>query len=70
VTAAFLWILGDIIWHGSRQLNWEFLTTAPQNAGREGGIAPILVSTLSILAVCLAVSLPLGSRLYCFILGL
>lgn len=60
ITAVFCWILGDIIWHGVGQLSWEFLTTEPQNAGREGGIAPILVSTSLILGVCLAVSLPLG----------
>jgi phosphate transport system permease protein len=60
VTAVFCWILGDILWHGVGQLSWEFLTAAPQNAGREGGIAPILVSTGLILAVCLGVSLPLG----------
>lgn len=60
VTAVFCWILGDILWHGVGQLSWEFITTAPQNAGREGGIAPILVSTILILIVCLAVSLPLG----------
>jgi len=60
VSAVFCWILGDIIWHGVGQLSWEFLTTAPQNAGREGGIAPILISTCLILGVCMAVSLPLG----------
>ncbi|YAF94720.1 MAG: phosphate ABC transporter permease PstA [Nodularia sp. CChRGM 3473] len=60
VTAIFCWILGDILWHGVGQLSWEFLTTAPRNAGREGGIAPILVSTCLILGVCLVVSLPLG----------
>jgi phosphate transport system permease protein len=60
VTAVFCWILGDIFWHGVGQLSWEFLTAEPQNAGRDGGIAPILVSTGLILAVCLAVSLPLG----------
>ncbi|MGK7873711.1 MAG: phosphate ABC transporter permease PstA [Xenococcaceae cyanobacterium] len=60
VTAIFAWILGDIIWHGAGEISWEFLTAEPRNAGREGGIAPILVSTGLILAVCLAVSLPLG----------
>ena len=60
VTGIFCWILGDVVGHGIRQVNWEFLTTAPQNAGREGGIAPILVSTLLILGVCLTVSVPLG----------
>ncbi|MBE9205602.1 phosphate ABC transporter permease PstA [Nostoc sp. LEGE 06077] len=60
VTAVFCWILGNIVWHGVGQLDWEFLTTAPRNAGREGGIAPILISTCLILGVCMAVSLPLG----------
>ncbi|NEO65950.1 MAG: phosphate ABC transporter permease PstA [Moorea sp. SIO4G2] len=60
VTAVFLWILSDIVWHGVGQINWEFLTTAPKNAGREGGIAPILVSTLLILGVCMTVSIPIG----------
>ena len=60
ITSIFAWIVGDIIWHGAREVNWEFLTTAPRNAGREGGIAPILVSTCLILFVCLAVSVPMG----------
>ncbi len=60
VTAVFLWILSDIIWHGAGRLSWEFLTAAPENAGRRGGIAPILVSTLLILGVCMAVSVPIG----------
>lgn len=60
VTAIFLWILADIVLGGMGQLNWEFLTTAPTNAGREGGIAPILVSTMLILLVCMVVSLPIG----------
>jgi phosphate transport system permease protein len=60
VTAIFLWILSDIIWHGAGQLSWDFLTTEPHNAGRKGGIAPILVSTILILGVCMAVSIPIG----------
>lgn len=60
VTAIFLWILSDIIWHGAGRLSWEFLTAAPENAGRRGGIGPILVSTLLILGVCMAVSVPIG----------
>jgi len=60
VTATFCWFLGDIIWHGLSQISWTFLTAPPRNAGREGGIGPILVSTALILGVCLAVSLPIG----------
>lgn len=60
VTVAFGWLLCHIAWHGARHVTWEFLTTAPRNAGREGGIAPILVSTALILGVCMIVSLPIG----------
>ena len=60
VTATFCWLLGDIIWHGLSQISWTFLTAPPRNAGREGGIGPIIVSTALILGVCLGVSLPIG----------
>ncbi|MDE5081966.1 MAG: phosphate ABC transporter permease PstA [Trichodesmium sp. St18_bin1] len=60
VAASFALILGHLIWHGSSHLSWEFLTTDPENSGREGGIASILFSTALILGVCLGVALPLG----------
>ena len=60
VTAVFLWLLSDIVWHGIGRINWRFLTTPPRNAGRDGGIGPMLVSTGLILAVCLAVAMPIG----------
>jgi len=60
VTAVFLWISLDIIWHGVRHLSWEFLISEPEDAGRQGGIASILVSTALLLSVCLGVAVPLG----------
>jgi phosphate transport system permease protein len=60
VTAIFAWILGDLFWNGFGRISWEFLTTEPREFGRAGGIGPILVSTGLILAVAMAVSLPLG----------
>ncbi len=59
-TGVFVWIVGDLLRHGLPHLSWEFLTGSPADAGRAGGILPILVSTLLILGVCLAVSLPIG----------
>ncbi len=56
----FLWLLSGIVWHGVAQISWEFLTAAPLNAGRDGGIGPILVSTALILLVCMVVALPIG----------
>ncbi len=60
VTGVFVWILADVVRHGIGAISWTFLTAAPRNAGREGGIGPIIVSTILILAVCMAVSVPLG----------
>ncbi|HQR70754.1 MAG TPA: phosphate ABC transporter permease PstA [Burkholderiaceae bacterium] len=60
VAAVFLWLLGDVLWHGLAKLSWAFLTTGPLDAGRSGGIAPILVSTLLILSVAIAAAAPIG----------
>jgi len=61
IAGLFLWILGDLLAHGAHRLDWSFLVDAPRSAGRAGGIGPILISTLLVLAVCLAVSVPLGT---------
>lgn len=61
VTALFVAIIGDLLRHGGSSVSWSFLVGAPRDAGRAGGIAPIIVSTLGILVVCLAASLPLGT---------
>ncbi|MEJ7745547.1 MAG: phosphate ABC transporter permease PstA [Luteimonas sp.] len=60
VASAFAWLLGDMVWQGTADLSWSFLVSEPTNAGRAGGIAPILVSTLLILVVALAAAVPLG----------
>lgn len=60
VSAVFVWIVGDLIRGGMAHLSWDFLIESPRNAGREGGIGPVLVSTGLILLVALLVALPLG----------
>lgn len=60
VAGIFFWLTGDILVKGLAGISWNFLTTTPENAGRAGGIAPILVSTVLILAVCLAAAVPIG----------
>ena len=60
VSAVFFWILADLVMNGFSRLSWSFLVSVPLRAGRDGGIGPILVSTVLILLVCLAVSVPLG----------
>lgn len=61
LTAAFLWIVVDLARHGLPHLSWGFLVEAPRDAGRAGGIGPILASTMLILGICLAVALPIGA---------
>lgn len=55
--------LGAILLHlsgGIGRIDLQFLLDAPRDAGRSGGIAPILVSTFLAVAVCLAVAVPIG----------
>lgn len=60
VGAVFLWILGDILLKGLAHLSFSFLLDAPEDAGRSGGIIPIIVSTMLILLVAISVSVPFG----------
>lgn len=60
VVSSLMWVLGDVLVEGIAHFSWSFLFTEPVDAGRAGGIAPILVSTLGVLSIALAVSLPLG----------
>lgn len=60
VTAVFAWIVLDIVRRGFGTLSWEFLATMPRDAGRAGGIGPILVSTALILLVCMAAAVPVA----------
>jgi phosphate transport system permease protein len=63
---AFLVVLGPLImaWQlldgGGKALSWGFLWQAPQDAGRSGGIGPVLLSTVWVLSVCLLAAVPIG----------
>jgi phosphate transport system permease protein len=60
VAGVFLWVTADVAARGLAHLSWDFVLEAPRDAGRAGGILPILVSTALILAVCLAIAVPLA----------
>ena len=60
VSAALVWMLADIFRLGVGVIDAGFLLEAPRDAGRAGGIFPMILSTLWILTVCLAVVVPLG----------
>ncbi|MEE9405145.1 MAG: phosphate ABC transporter permease PstA [Algisphaera sp.] len=65
VAAVLLWIVWGLLrgatdgeWGGWEW--WEWIAQKPQKLGVQGGIGPVLVSTMMILAVCLGAALPLG----------
>jgi len=60
VALVLCWILGDVAWRGAGRLSWGFLTESPRDVGRAGGILPILVSTLALLAVAMGAAVPVG----------
>lgn len=57
----FAWIVWDLARLGLPQISWAYLTGEVQDAGRSGGIGPLLVSTLLILVCCLGLVIPLGT---------
>ena len=60
IIMALGFIVFDIARHGFGGLNWSFLLEEPANAGRTGGIGPIILSTAYILLIAMVVSLPIG----------
>ncbi|MCK5896470.1 MAG: phosphate ABC transporter permease PstA [Cocleimonas sp.] len=60
VLLSFSFILFDIFSHGLSVLSWDFLLQDVRASGREGGIAPVLVSTLMIVASAIAIAFPLS----------
>ncbi|WP_184303252.1 phosphate ABC transporter permease PstA [Aporhodopirellula rubra] len=60
VICVLIWILADIAIRGLAEVNFGFLIEDVQDAGRVGGIGPIILSTGLILLVCLVVAVPLS----------
>ncbi len=60
ILALLAWLLWDIVKQGLPHLSWAFISRVPEDAGRRGGILPILLSTTWIVGISLAVALPLG----------
>ncbi|MBA2117065.1 phosphate ABC transporter permease PstA [Bremerella alba] len=60
VMGILAWILTDIAVRGVSQINISFLLDDVTDAGRSGGIGPVILSTILILLVTLSVSVPLS----------
>lgn len=59
-------ILGAVLVRGLPLVNLEFLSAAPRDMGRAGGVGPLIVGTaaVALLAVALALPLGLGAAIY------
>lgn len=53
-------IIGYIVVKGIGAINWEFITSKPLRAGKEGGISSTIVGTLYLTLVSLLIAVPLG----------
>ncbi len=53
-------ILFHILREGFGVVTWEFLTTYPEDMGREGGIFPSIIGTIYLIAVSLLFAAPVG----------
>jgi len=60
IMAVMIWLVSGLMVKGLEPISWSFLISETANAGREGGIAPILSSTLLILLVTLVIAVPIG----------
>jgi phosphate transport system permease protein len=60
VLAILAIILQDIIINGLPALSWEFMSTAPLDSGRAGGIFPAIIGTLYLVIGAIVIALPIG----------
>ncbi len=60
VVGTLLIILANIFINGLPAISWEFLTTAPRDLGREGGIFPAIIGTIQLVGGAILLALPVG----------
>jgi phosphate transport system permease protein len=58
ILVLFILMISNIIISGHQGLSWDYFITEASHAGRDGGIAPILVSTLIVVFLTLVISTP------------
>lgn len=60
VIGVFVWILGDLLYHGGTALSLDFVLQPPLQAGRAGGISTVIIGTLLIIGVALGSAVPIS----------
>ncbi|MBZ5553422.1 MAG: phosphate ABC transporter permease PstA [Acidobacteriia bacterium] len=59
--SVLLFILGYLLWHGGRSINWAFLTQLPKPVGESGGgISNAIVGSCKIILIAALFGVPLG----------
>jgi phosphate transport system permease protein len=53
-------IIGNIAWHGSSKLSWEFITAAPERGMTAGGIFPAIYGTVFLVVLMSLAAVPFG----------
>lgn len=60
VIIPIVFVILFVVYNGIGALSWEFLTAAPTNGMREGGIGPALLGTVILTFVVAVVAMPFG----------
>ncbi len=60
VVAPILLVIGLIVMQGLPALSWEFISTAPRNGMKEGGIFPAIVGTVLLTLGTALTAIPVG----------
>ena len=60
VIAVLFWILQFIFVRGWHMINWQFLTSMPEDGMTKGGIYPAIIGTLYLVAGSMIIAFPLG----------
>jgi phosphate transport system permease protein len=60
VVIPVLIIVLQIIINGASAISWDFVTQAPSQAGKAGGILPAIIGTLYLMLGTIVIALPLG----------
>lgn len=55
-----LFIIAYILFNGLPAVTWEFLSSSPQSMGREGGVLPMIVSTIMVTGLAVVIAAPVG----------
>jgi phosphate transport system permease protein len=59
--SVLFFILGYLVWHGGKALNWDFLTKLPKPVGETGGgMANAIVGSAKLLLLASLVGVPIG----------